>query len=162
MRIRLTMPSKDGKRLKDRILEMTETVEEDEWSEEWELVSDVEDPTATCKRKDDGLTLPSALAGRSHRPWTIQDDQRASPSRMQRQGPAKTGDTQLRSSRGWRREEDRMKRRSKLHASAFHACAPVSRVRPAASAFGAALPSRTTRTRVGRAVMYERGHRLSV
>jgi hypothetical protein len=34
--------------------------------------------------------------------------------------------------------------------------------RAGSSAFGPALPSRTTRTRVGRAVMYERGHRLSV
>lgn len=39
MRIRLTMPSKDGKRLKEEILKNVEKVEEDEWSEEWELVS---------------------------------------------------------------------------------------------------------------------------
>lgn len=38
MRIRLTMPSKDGKRLKEEILKNVEKVEEDEWSEEWELV----------------------------------------------------------------------------------------------------------------------------
>ena len=39
MRIRLTMPSKDGKRLKDKIIEKTETVEEEDWSEEWELIA---------------------------------------------------------------------------------------------------------------------------
>lgn len=39
MRIRLTMPAKDGKRLKEEILQGVEKVEEDEWSEEWELVS---------------------------------------------------------------------------------------------------------------------------
>lgn len=39
MRVRLTMPSKDGKRLKDKILEKTESVEEDEWGDEWELVA---------------------------------------------------------------------------------------------------------------------------
>lgn len=39
MRIRLTMPSKDGKKLKDKIIEKTESVEEDEWGDEWELVA---------------------------------------------------------------------------------------------------------------------------
>lgn len=39
MRIRLTMPSKEGKRLKEEILNNVETVEEDEWSEQWELVA---------------------------------------------------------------------------------------------------------------------------
>lgn len=39
MRIRLTMPAKDGKRLKDKILATIDTVEEDDWTEEWELVS---------------------------------------------------------------------------------------------------------------------------
>ena len=38
MRIRLTMPAKDGKRLKDKVMEKIEKVEDDEWSEEWELV----------------------------------------------------------------------------------------------------------------------------
>jgi len=39
MRIRLTMPSKDGKRLKDQIIEKTEKVEEEDWSDEWELIA---------------------------------------------------------------------------------------------------------------------------
>lgn len=39
MRIRLTMPAKDGKRIKEEILKNIEKVEEDDWSEEWELVS---------------------------------------------------------------------------------------------------------------------------
>lgn len=38
MRIRLTMASKDGKRIKEKVLGMIATVEEDDWSAEWELV----------------------------------------------------------------------------------------------------------------------------
>lgn len=38
MRIRITMPAKDGKRIKEEILNNIEKVEEDDWSEEWELV----------------------------------------------------------------------------------------------------------------------------
>lgn len=33
------MPSKDGKRLKEQIITKVDTVEEEDWSEEWELVS---------------------------------------------------------------------------------------------------------------------------
>jgi ribosome maturation protein SDO1 len=40
MRVRLTMPTKDGKRLKEKILAMAEIVEEDDMgSSEWEVVS---------------------------------------------------------------------------------------------------------------------------
>lgn len=40
MRVRLTMPTKDGKRLKEKILGMAEIVEEDDMgSSEWEVVS---------------------------------------------------------------------------------------------------------------------------
>lgn len=38
MRVRITLPSKDGKRLKDAILALVSKVEEDDWSENWELV----------------------------------------------------------------------------------------------------------------------------
>ncbi|KAG8925773.1 hypothetical protein FRC03_009673 [Tulasnella sp. 419] len=39
MRVRLTMPQKDGKRLKDTVLESAEKVEEDEWTaDEWEAI----------------------------------------------------------------------------------------------------------------------------
>lgn len=39
MRIRLTMPSKEGKRIKEKIMGSIETVEEEDWSEEWELIA---------------------------------------------------------------------------------------------------------------------------
>ncbi|KAJ9116291.1 hypothetical protein QFC22_004731 [Naganishia vaughanmartiniae] len=40
MKVRLTMPTKDGKRLKDRVLASAESVEENEMTmEEWEVVS---------------------------------------------------------------------------------------------------------------------------
>jgi ribosome maturation protein SDO1 len=39
MRIRLTMPQKEGKRLKEKVLASAEQVEVDEWtSDEWEAV----------------------------------------------------------------------------------------------------------------------------
>jgi len=39
MRVRITMPSKDGKRLKEKILESAEKVEEDEFGQnDWELI----------------------------------------------------------------------------------------------------------------------------
>jgi len=38
MRVRITMASKEGKRLKEKILPLITTVEDDEWSDEWELV----------------------------------------------------------------------------------------------------------------------------
>lgn len=38
MRVRITMPSKDGKRLKEQVLPLVAKVEDDEWGDEWELV----------------------------------------------------------------------------------------------------------------------------
>jgi len=39
MRVRVTMPSKDGKRLKEKVVELAKTVESDEWTlEEWETI----------------------------------------------------------------------------------------------------------------------------
>ncbi|BGP18431.1 hypothetical protein JCM10213_001678 [Rhodosporidiobolus nylandii] len=39
MRVRITMPSKEGKKLKEKVLPLIAKVEEDDWSEEWELVA---------------------------------------------------------------------------------------------------------------------------
>ncbi|KAI5480895.1 hypothetical protein MNV49_006704 [Pseudohyphozyma bogoriensis] len=39
MRVRVTLPSKDGKRIKDKVLALVSKVEEDDWSDEWELVA---------------------------------------------------------------------------------------------------------------------------
>ena len=40
MRVRITMPTKDGKRLKEQIVAAADTIEEDEFgSDEWEIVS---------------------------------------------------------------------------------------------------------------------------
>ncbi|GAA6012287.1 hypothetical protein JCM10207_002788 [Rhodosporidiobolus poonsookiae] len=39
MRVRITMPSKDGKRIKDKVLALVAKVEDDDWSDEWELVA---------------------------------------------------------------------------------------------------------------------------
>ncbi|KAG8736981.1 hypothetical protein FRC10_008667 [Ceratobasidium sp. 414] len=37
MRIRITMPSKDGKRLKEQILQGADKIEDEDWGEEWEV-----------------------------------------------------------------------------------------------------------------------------
>lgn len=39
MRVRITMPSKDAKRVKDKVIEMVEEVEEEDMDAEWEAVS---------------------------------------------------------------------------------------------------------------------------
>lgn len=38
MRVRITMPSKDGKRIKTAVLALVDKVEDDDWADEWELV----------------------------------------------------------------------------------------------------------------------------
>lgn len=38
MRVRVVMPAKEGKRLKDKVLALVSKVEDDEWADEWELV----------------------------------------------------------------------------------------------------------------------------
>jgi ribosome maturation protein SDO1 len=38
MRVRITMPAKDGKRLKEEVLQGAEKVEDEDWGEEWEVV----------------------------------------------------------------------------------------------------------------------------
>lgn len=38
MRVRITMPSKDGKRIKTHVLALVDKVEDDDWADEWELV----------------------------------------------------------------------------------------------------------------------------
>ncbi|POY71616.1 hypothetical protein BMF94_5309 [Rhodotorula taiwanensis] len=39
MRVRVTMSSKEGKRMKEKIMPLVTKVEDDEWTEEWELVA---------------------------------------------------------------------------------------------------------------------------
>ncbi|GAA5899830.1 hypothetical protein JCM8208_004576 [Rhodotorula glutinis] len=39
MRVRITMASKEGKRLKDKVVPLIGTVEDEDWSDEWELVA---------------------------------------------------------------------------------------------------------------------------
>lgn len=39
MKIRLTMANKDGKRLKEKIVALVDNVEDEDWADEWELVS---------------------------------------------------------------------------------------------------------------------------
>lgn len=39
MRVRISMPAKDGKRVKEKILAMVEEVEEEDTGAEWEAVS---------------------------------------------------------------------------------------------------------------------------
>ncbi|PWN89350.1 Shwachman-Bodian-diamond syndrome protein [Acaromyces ingoldii] len=43
MRVRVTMPTKDGKRIKEKVQELVDKVEDDDWVDEWELVA-VMDP----------------------------------------------------------------------------------------------------------------------
>lgn len=38
MRVRITMPNKDGKKLKEKVTPLVDTVEDEDWSDEWELV----------------------------------------------------------------------------------------------------------------------------
>ncbi|KZO99696.1 Shwachman-Bodian-diamond syndrome protein [Calocera viscosa TUFC12733] len=38
MRVRVTMPNKDGKRFKEKITEMAETVEDEDWGDDWEVI----------------------------------------------------------------------------------------------------------------------------
>ena len=66
MRVRVTLPTKDGKRLRDQILEGAEQVEEEEAGQtEWEAVSVARFYLiSTC-------LLPT---GDADRPWTIQGD----------------------------------------------------------------------------------------
>lgn len=45
MRIRVSMPAKDGKKLKEKIVPHVEKVEEEDWDEEWELIAII-DPGA--------------------------------------------------------------------------------------------------------------------
>ena len=42
MRIRLTMANKDGKRLKEQIIPLIDTTEDEDWTDEWELVASID------------------------------------------------------------------------------------------------------------------------
>ncbi|GAK67173.1 shwachman-Bodian-diamond syndrome protein [Moesziomyces antarcticus] len=45
MRIRITMPAKDGKKLKPKIVALTHAIDDEDWAEDWELVAFI-DPGA--------------------------------------------------------------------------------------------------------------------
>ncbi|PWN40395.1 putative Shwachman-Bodian-diamond syndrome protein, partial [Ceraceosorus guamensis] len=45
MRVRITMSNKEGKKLKEKLLPLVEKVEEDDWTEDWELIASI-DPGA--------------------------------------------------------------------------------------------------------------------
>lgn len=62
MRIRITMPNKDGKKMKDKILPLTDKVEDEDWSEEWELIAFI-DPGAL---KTINELLESEIKGRGN------------------------------------------------------------------------------------------------
>ncbi|KAG8686326.1 hypothetical protein FRC11_009118, partial [Ceratobasidium sp. 423] len=38
MRVRITMPAKDGKRLKEQIIQGADKIEDEDWGEEWEII----------------------------------------------------------------------------------------------------------------------------
>ncbi|WFD44519.1 hypothetical protein MPSI1_003187 [Malassezia psittaci] len=42
MRVRVSMPPKEGKRLKDKIVAMFEDIEDEDYSDEWELIGTIE------------------------------------------------------------------------------------------------------------------------
>jgi len=64
MRVRITMPLKDGKRLKEKILGIAEKVEEDDWSgDDWETIL-VIDP-GQYKVLNDLLSQDTALKGKA-------------------------------------------------------------------------------------------------
>ena len=39
MRVRVTLPTKEAKRLKEKVLPLLEKVEDEDWADEWELVA---------------------------------------------------------------------------------------------------------------------------
>ena len=45
MRIRLTCPSKQGKDIKDKVKEVINKVEDEDWSDEWELIGLIDPST---------------------------------------------------------------------------------------------------------------------
>ncbi len=53
MRVRVTMPNKDGKKVKEKVVALVEKVEEEDWSEEWELVSIMSPSNADHSSVDD-------------------------------------------------------------------------------------------------------------
>ena len=45
MRIRITCPSKQGKDIKDKVKEVINKVEDEDWSDEWELIGLIDPST---------------------------------------------------------------------------------------------------------------------
>lgn len=42
MRVRITMPTKDAKKHKDKIMQLIEDVEDEDWGDEWELIAAID------------------------------------------------------------------------------------------------------------------------
>ena len=73
MRVRITMASKEGKRLKEKILPLITKVEDDEWSDEWELVESLPQSTFQLVAADTGTNVVVFffLLGRINRSWVV-------------------------------------------------------------------------------------------
>lgn len=78
MRVRVTVPSKEGKRMKDKILALVSTVEDDDWSDNWELVR-------PCSIFSGSRADVHGTDG-THRAWEFQAHRRAASKRDQREG----------------------------------------------------------------------------
>lgn len=73
MRVRITMPSKDGKRIKTQVLALVDKVEDDEWADEWELVR--ARALSSGRQTVRKLTrFPVPCAGWPDQPWVVQAD----------------------------------------------------------------------------------------
>ena len=85
MRVRITMPSKDGKRLKETILESAEKVEENEFGQnDWELVCNVFQVLCFHFMAQLRMNIcPSDILGHAHRSWSVQSLDRAVEQRSQ-------------------------------------------------------------------------------
>ena len=86
------MPSKDGKRLKETILESAEKVEENEFGEnDWELVCNVFQVLCFHFMAQLRMNIcTSDILGHAHRSWSVQSLDRAVEQRSQ--GTREDGD----------------------------------------------------------------------
>lgn len=66
MRVRITMPSKDAKRVKEKVLELVDEVEEEEMDAEWEAVSR-HSPPLTPDCQDQPVIVPRHHRSRQRR-----------------------------------------------------------------------------------------------
>lgn len=68
MRVRITMPAKDGKRIKDKMLALISKVEDDEMGDEWELVRA---PSWKLKEQSTNDVSRTTIGG-FNRSWIVQ------------------------------------------------------------------------------------------